>query len=164
MDEYHAVLKKQEEKNAPELLSKHKLVCKQLQYGNCAPLYVAKPHWTNRFDSNRESTVGIFYAIWVSEKPADQGKYFYNIHSKKLKDLPNYKLRPRKFADEFRSAIEARVSNWPGIRMDYGPSTLLQGHDVCDVGNFARKIDQRLKDLVSIYTEIDGLLDASAIT
>lgn len=163
MDEYHTILKKQEEKNASKLLSKHKLICKQLQLGDGAPLYVAKPHWTNRFDLNRESTVGIFYAIWVSAKPTDQGKYFYNIHSKKLKKLPGYKLTPRKFADEFRGAVEARVSNWPGIRLDYGPSTLLQGHDVCDVDDFAKKIDQRLTDLVSIYEEIDDLLDASVI-
>ena len=163
MEQYHTILKEQEEKSAKGLLTKHNIVCKQMQFGNEAPLYLAKPHWTNRFDAERDSTIGIFFSIWVSPKLIEQGRFAYNIHSKQLSKLPGYKLKPRKFADEFRLAVEARVADWPGIRMDYGPSTLLQGHDTCDLDSFAEKVADRVSDFVGIHEEVDNLLDRSAI-
>ena len=161
MEKHHAVLKQQEEKSAAGLLSKHNLVCRQMQFGGELPLYLAKPHWTNRFDAERTSTIGIFFSIWVSPKLIEQGKFAYNIHSKQLSKLLGYKLKPRKFADEFRLAVEARVADWPGIRMDYGPSTLLQGHDSCDLDSFAEKVVGRVSEFVGIHKEIDNLLDRS---
>jgi len=159
MEQHHAILKQQEEKNAPNLLSKHNTVCRQMQFGKEAPLYLAKSHWTNRFDENRASTIGIFFSIWVTPKLIEQGRCAYNIHSKQLSKLPGYRLTPRKFADEFRFAVEARVADWPGIRMDYGPSTLLQGHDSCDLDSFAEKVEDRVSQFVEIHKEIDVLLD-----
>ena len=161
MEQYHAILKQQEEESATNLLSKHNLVCRQMQFGNEAPLYLAKPHWTNRFDAERDTTIGIFFSIWVSPKLIEQGKFAYNIHSKQLSKLPGYKLTPRKFADEFRLAVESRVADWPGIRMDYGPSTLLQGHDSCDLDGFAKKVAGRISQFVEIHKEIDVLLERS---
>ena len=161
MEQHHAILKQQEEESAASLLSKHNIVCRQMPFGKEAPLYLAKSHWTNRFDDERDSTVGIFFAIWVSPKLIEQGKFAYNIHSKQLSKLPGYKLKPRKFADEFRLAVEARVADWPGIRMDYGPSTLLQGHDSCDLDSFADKVADRVSQFVDIHKEIDGLLERS---
>ena len=161
MEQHHAILKQQEEKNAPSLLSKHNIVCRQMQFGKEAPLYLAKSHWTNRFDENRASTIGIFFSIWVTPKLIEQGRFAYNIHSKQLSKLPGYKLTPRKFADEFRLAVEARVADWPGIRMDYGPSTLLQGHDSCDLDSFAEKVEDRVSEFVEIHKEIDVLLERS---
>ena len=55
MEQYHAILKQQEEESATNLLGKQNLVCRQLQFGNEAPLYLAKPHWTNRFDAERDT-------------------------------------------------------------------------------------------------------------
>ena len=161
MKQYHTILKEQEEENATKFLAKHKLICRQMQFGNEAPLYLAKPHWTNRLDADRDSTIGIFFSIWVSPKLIEQGKFAYNIHSKQLSKLPGYKLTPRKFADEFRLAVKARVADWPDIRMDYGPSTLLQGHDNCDLSSFDDQVADRVSDFVGIHKEIDALLGRS---
>lgn len=163
MEKYNEIIKRQAEKLGPGLLSKNKLNCEQLQFGAEAPLYLGKPHWTNRFDPERDSTIGIFYAIWVSPKLIEEGQYAYNIHSKNIRKLPGYKLTSIKFAKEFRSLVETRVSNWPGIRLDHGPTTLLQGFDTLSLDSFAEKIEDRITDFVSIHTEIDKLLDASAV-
>jgi len=56
VDQYHDILKTQAEHHGPKLLKKYGLLCKQLPYGDDAPLYIAKPSWTNRFDENREAS------------------------------------------------------------------------------------------------------------
>jgi len=163
MDDYNVILRQQVVKNEKSLLKKHQLICRQMQYGKEEPIYIAKQHWTNRFNLERESTIGIFFAIWVSPTLIDKEQFAYNIHSKALAKLPGYKAKPRKFADEFRQGVEKKVSRWPGIRLDYGPSTLLQGYDSCHLDVFGDKIADRIADFVSIHEEIDELLEASAI-
>jgi len=163
MESYRHILKQHEEKNAPLLLSKHKLICRQMQYKDSAALYLAKPHWTNRFDSERDSTVGIFFTIWVSPELVEQKQFAYNIHSKQIRKLPGFRLASRTFAESFRSAVESRVSNWPGIRLDYGPVTLLEGRETCGMDTFADEVAHRITDFVSIHEEIDKLLDAAAV-
>jgi len=163
MKKYRKILKHLEEKHAPSLLSKYGLNCKQMQYREeNASLYVAKSHWTNRFDPNREATIGIFFAVWMSPELIKQQQLAYNIHSKKLRHLPGYKLASRKFADEFRRAVKDRVESWPGIRVDYGPLTLLEGRDTVNLDNFSEKVEQRIDGFVDIHAEIDRLLNTSA--
>jgi len=158
MNKHKKILKDAEMKLASGLLDKHGIICKQIQFGDSPVLYLAKPNWTNRFDKKRESTIGIFYGLWVSPKQLEKNEYAYNIHSKKLRELPGYKLEPRSFADDFRKAVKTKVKNWPNIRLDYGPSTLLQGRDRCDLDTFEEKIEQRVNDFIKIHKEIDKLL------
>lgn len=161
MERYNKILQQQERRHAPNLLKKHGLVCKQLQFGDdeCLPLYLAKPHWTNRFDEERESTIGIFCGIWVGPTLLKKNQFAYNIHSKTLAKLPGYKLRPKEFASEFRALVKSRVSRWPGIKLDYGPSTLLQGKETCELNSFAEKVEERIFGFVDIYKDIDDLLE-----
>ncbi len=163
MEQHQAILKQQEKKLAKKLLNEHQLVCKQLEFGDTAPLYIAKSHWSNRFDPSREKTIGIFFAIWVTPELMKQKKYAYNIHAKQLRDLQGYKLVSRKFAEQFREAVSERVADWPGIRLDYGPTTLLGGNDTCDLDNFGKKIEKRVAGLVSISDDIDDLLLAATV-
>ena len=163
MEKYDAILKQQEEKTAAKLLAKHGIVCKQMPFGKEAPLYLAKPEWTNRFDPDRESTIGIFCAIWVAPKTLQEGKFSYNIHSKKIRELPGYKLTARKFADEFRELVKDHVADWPAIRLDYGPTNLLEGYDHCSLDDFAKRVNSRIEGFVSIHQEIDSLLDAARV-
>lgn len=163
MQKHQKILEQQEKKLASTLLSKHQLICRQLVYGNVAPLYIAKSHWTNRFDPDRETTIGIFFAIWVTPETLKEQKFSYNIHAKKLRDMPGYKLVSRKFADQFREAVRVRVADWPGIRLDYGPTTLLGGNDSCTLDDFADKIQERVAGLVDIAGAIDELLDVSKV-
>lgn len=163
MEQYSRILKKQEHHHASNLLKKHGLLCKQLQYGDetCSPLYLAKPHWTNRFDHKRESTIGIFCSIWVAPTLLKKKQFAYNIHAKSLQKLPGYKLTPKIFANDFRSLVKAQVSQWPGISLDFGPSTLLQGKEVCDLNSFNEKVEERIFGFVDIHEYIDNLLENS---
>jgi len=160
---FEDILKKVETKLGPSLQKKHGIVCKQLAYSGSAPLYFAKPHWTNRFDDNRENTIGVFCAVWVSKSQLDKQKFLYNIHSKKLRELPGHKLESRKFADKFRAAVKTKASKWPGINFDYGPGTLLQGQCDCSLDSLEESVIERLNGFLSISDDIDKLLLAGKI-
>ena len=163
MEKYRSVLKKLEKKHAQSLSDKYGLTCKQIQYGeDTAALYIAKKNWTNRFELDREKTIGIFYCVWVSPELLEEEKYAYNIHSLKLRDLPGYKLSSREFANEFRAVVKSRVASWPNISMDYGSLTLLEGRDLCNIDTFVHKVEKRISDFVEIYEEIDKLLHVAA--
>ena len=162
MERHNKILKQQERQHAANLLKKHDLVCKQLPFGDdCSPLYLAKPHWTNRFDSKRESTIGIFCALWVSPKLLEQDQFAYNIHSKSIRKLPGYKLTSKEFASEFRSLVKSSVSQWPGIRLDCGPTTLLEGRETSELGSFADNVEERILGFAGICQHIDELLEKS---
>ena len=165
MERYNKLLKQQERLHASKLQKMHGLVCKQLQLGDdeCLPLYLAKLHWTNRFDEDRESTIGIFCSIWVAPTLLKKKQFAYNIHAKSLGKLPGYKLTPKIFANDFRGLVRSQVSQWPSISLDYGPSTLLQGKEKCELNSFAEKVEERLFGFVDIYQQIDELLENSLI-
>ncbi|MEE9334897.1 MAG: hypothetical protein V3U65_12490 [Granulosicoccaceae bacterium] len=164
MKQYSKLLKQQESHHAPIVLRKHGLICKQVSFGSGpAPLYLAKPNWTNRFDQERDTTIGIFCSIWVSPALLGQKQFAYNIHSKAIRTLPGYKLTSQKFASDFRSLVKTDVSKWPGIRLDYGPTTLLEGREVCELNSFAEKIEERMHGFVDIHLHIDNLLEASLL-
>jgi len=164
MEQYNKILKQQERHHAAMLKKKHGIVCKQLPFGSdSAPLYLAKPHWTNRFDDDRKSTIGIFCAIWVGEKMLEKNQFAYNIHSKALAKLPGYKLTSQPFAADFRSLVKTQVAKWPGIRLVHGPTTLLQGKETCDLTDFAEKVDERIRGFVDISKHVDELLENAAI-
>jgi len=162
MDRYNKILKQQERQHATNLLKKYGLVCKQLQYGDdCAPLYLAKPHWTNRFNPKRETTIGIFYGLWISPQLLEKNQFAYNIHSKKIRKLPGYKLTSKDFAVKFRNLVKPSVSQWPGIRLNYGPTTLLEGRDTSELSVFAEKLAERIQAFADISHHIDDLLEES---
>jgi len=91
-----------------------------------------------------------------------KNQFAYNIHAKTLQKLPGYKLTPKTFASDFRSLVKSQVSKWPNIRLDYGPSTLLQGNDSSDLTDFGERVEQRILGFVDIYKHIDELLEKSA--
>lgn len=164
MNQHHKILKQKEAQHAPSLLKKHGLICKQLPWdGGLNPLYLAKPHWTNRFDKKRESTIGIFCSIWVTVELLEENQFAYNIHAKQLRKLPGYKLGAREFASEFRKLVKAQVASWPNIRLDFGPLTLLEGRDSCELDAFADNVDERISAFVEIHQHIDDLLEATAL-
>lgn len=162
MEPYRNILKQQEIHHAQNLLRDHGLMCEQMEFGDSATLYLAKPHWTNRFDHARDSTIGIFCCIWVSPKLLEQKQFAYNIHSKAIRKLPGYKLTSQKFASDFRKLVDVQVISWPNISLDHGPLTLLQGTDVCELDSFAEKITERINGFVSIHHHVDALLNESS--
>jgi len=163
MQTHNAILKQQETRHASKLLKKHGIVCKQLPFGSDAPLYLAKHHWTNRFDEDRDTTIGIFGAIWVAPTLLKKNQFAYNIHSKSLQKLAGYQLTPKKFAHDFRTVVKSKVKQWPGIRLDYGPSTLLQGTDKADLGSFSENVEERILGFVDIYQHIVQRSNSNAL-
>lgn len=161
MKEYHAILEQQGKRLAPKLLKKHGLTCKALAYAKDEPvLYLAKPEWTNRFDPDRESTIGIFCSVWITAASLKSHKFPYNIHAKKLAKLPGYTLKPKQFAEDFRATVADKIKDWPAVRTDYGPGTLLQGKDVCELESFASRVEDRINAFADIHHDIDKLLEA----
>ena len=75
MQEYRKILKQLEKAYAPTLLQDYGLVCRQMQYSDeDVALYVAKKHWTNRFDHKRENTIGVFFlCLGVSRAVEEAG-------------------------------------------------------------------------------------------
>ena len=164
MEEYREILAQQEKSLAPMLKKKHSLICKQLAYDDeTAALYIAKPHWTNRFDPQRKSTIGIFCTIWVSPELLEQQQFAYNIHSLRLRQLSGFKLTSRKFASDFRAAVKPTVESWPNIRLDYGPLTLLEGRCACTLDTFSASVSERVNGFVSIHHKIEQLLEAAHV-
>lgn len=160
LDSWIEVLKLVEKRQAPELLREFGLVCRQLPFdAETAALYVAKPHWTNRFDERRESTSGIFFTVWVTPALIERSRLAYNVHSLKLRELQGYKLASRKFAEEFRQTVRPYVRAWPNISMDFGPLTLLQGYDNYAAKSFEPTVTRRVLDFVEVHQAIDRLID-----
>ena len=164
MTQYQKLLQQVEARQSRPLREKYGLVCRQLPFDDASSvLYVAKPHWTNRFDHDREKTVGIFFAVWVSDELIEQRLFAYNMHALKLRELRGYKLTSRRFADSFRTAVQAEISEWPGVRTDFGPLTLLEGREHCDPQSFERKATERVSDFIRIHHVVDDLLAQSLI-
>lgn len=111
----------------------------------------------------RESTVDIFCAIWVSGDLISNNQFAYNIHSKKLRALPGYKLTSVKFAEAFRQSVASTVIDWPNVDMDFGPLTLLEGRGDCSLSTFGEHVSERVRGFVEVSGEIDRLLEGGAV-
>lgn len=160
MEAYDSVLKKLERQYSKPFLAEQGVICKRLKFGDDVdPLYLAKAHWTNRFDEKRESTIGIFCAIWVTPALVAKNQFAYNIHSKAIRKLPGYQLASIPFARDFRQRVSSKVADWPDISLDHGPTTLLQGSDSSDLDDFAQRVEDRILGFVDIATDIDELLE-----
>lgn len=54
-----------------------------------------------------------------------QDRVFYNIRALKLRELEGYAITSRDFARDFRDRFEAMRDQWPNVRVDFGPATLM---------------------------------------
>ena len=103
---------------------------------------------------------GIFFSIWVTEESASKGRANYNIHALKLRQLHGYSITSREFAEAFRDGFKAMRGDWPNVRVDYGPLTLMQGWTKFDPAYFERDalvLVDRFKHLSPL---IDRLLES----
>lgn len=160
MEKYARVLGDVAAQHAPSLISQYGLLCGQLPFGSdTAVIYVSKPSWSNRFDDTRTHTIGIFFSLWLTPTLVGQEMLAYNIHALKLRELPGFTLTAINFASEFRTRVKGLVVQWPGLRMDYGPRTLLEGRVSCTIDCLAKSTTERLVDFVGIHHVIDELLE-----
>lgn len=88
-------------------------------------LKLLKPHWSNDVQDRIGNASGIFFSIWTDETSPRILRY--NIHAFKLRELKGYKLESRKFAEAFRTSFSKLHQEWPNLRTDFGPQTLMEG-------------------------------------
>jgi len=109
-------------------LAKKKMESRVVFYGkDCIVLKLFKNTWANPFEDPLTSESRIFFSVWVSESSLKEQKLLYNIHALKLRQLKNYSIQSRKFAETFRDRIGDYVSKWENLRLDFGPQTLMEG-------------------------------------
>lgn len=90
-------------------------------------LKIYKPEWCGDKQNPLTATSRIFFSVWVNDSTINENKLYYNIHAFKLRQLPDYKITSRDFAERFRARFKAQQKNWPNVSVKFGPLTLMQG-------------------------------------
>ncbi len=139
-----------------KLLNKKQVENAVVIYGkNSVVLKLYKKSWTNQFQDPLTSESRIFFSIWISDSSIKEQKLLYNIHALKLRQLKNYSIQSRKFADIFRDRFKPFEHKWKNVSVDFGPLTLMEGWINIDVVNFQNNI----LELANKFLEIEHLVD-----
>ncbi|WP_185287454.1 hypothetical protein [Chryseobacterium lactis] len=118
-------------------------------------LKVYKPEWSGDVLSSLDSKGRIFFSIWINDKTIREGKMYYNIHALKLRELKNYSLSSRNFAQDFRNEFLKHKEDWPNLSLDFGPLTLLEGwFDLKD-----EYLQEDIIELVQKFLKVSFLID-----
>lgn len=113
-------------------------------------LKIQKPTWTNVGPEQ-----GVFFSIWLADRDIEDGILNYNIHALKMRELSGYALQSRVFAARFRERLAKRGEVWPGMRVDFGPQTLMQGQVPLDDA----RLPEDICGLVRTFVKMHGLVD-----
>ena len=139
-----------------KLLNKKQVENAVVMYGkDCVVLKLYKKSWTNQFQDPLTSESRIFFSIWISDSSIKEQKLLYNIHALKLRQLKNYSIQSRKFADVFRDKFKPFEHKWKNVSVEFGPLTLMEGWLNIDVVNFQDDI----LELANRFLEIEHLVD-----
>lgn len=120
-------------------------------------LKVYKPEWSSDLQSPLHAKGRIFFSVWVCDKTIKEGKLYYNIHALKLRELKNYSLSSRNFAQDFRNEFLKYQKDWPHVSVDFGPLTLMEGW----VDLKAEDLQKNIEDLAQKFIKISSIIDAS---
>ncbi|CAN5751213.1 hypothetical protein BH11BAC3_BH11BAC3_40330 [soil metagenome] len=146
--------------NAAAKLNKKTLSKKKLEVGvgvvlESVYLKLYKKEWTNNTADPLNAKSRIFFSIWINEKTIQEQKIFYNIHALKLRELRNYNIASRAFADEFRKRFKQYHHNWENVSIKFGPLTLMEGWQKYDI----EKLEKPIVHLANNFIAIDYLID-----
>jgi hypothetical protein len=136
------------------------LVCRQGIYKNCCVLKLQKSSWTNDSMKEIQNQSGIFFSVWSNEESLRRKRVMYNIHALKLRQLKDYTITSRDFAGEFRKNFISERGDWPNVRTDYGPATLMQGWIESTPTVLSERVYALMKSFVRLSSFIDRLLDS----
>lgn len=139
---------------SPSLLQKYELACITGEWLDCAVLKLQKPSWTDAGPGQ-----GLFFSIWLGEKEIRKVRFNYNIHALKLRLRKGYAIKPGEFASAFRERFSPRAGDWPNVRTDYGPQTLVQGWVPLDEETFRAEVGKLVEGFVAIHGILDELLE-----
>lgn len=122
----------------------------------CLKLY--KKAWANVAENPLTTESRIFFSVWIGDSTLDKGKIRYNIHALKLRNLKNYVIQSRKFAETFRRAFSIYESKWPNVSTTTGPLTLMEGWIKLDLENFQEDVVALANNFLTIEHLIDETL------
>lgn len=108
-------------------LEKKKLRVAVVDILDSVVLKLYKNTWANADSDPLTAPTRIFFAIWVNDKTLSNDRMYYNIHALKLQHLKGYAIESKKFADSFRTKFREFENEWPNVRADFGPLTLMEG-------------------------------------
>ena len=124
-----------------------------------AALKIYKPQWSGELHSPENAAGRIFFSIWINDKTIQEGKMYYNIHALKLRELKNYLISSRNFAQDFRNEFIKYQKDWPNVSVKYGPLTLMQGWVSLKTDNIQKNAYELVQNFFKISFVIDSLLE-----
>lgn len=127
-------------------------------YLNSACLKLYKPNWAYPPSTPVTAETRIFFSIWVTPESLLAQQLFYNIHAFKLRKFPGYRIESRKFAAAFRKRFEPYSRDWPNVRTDFGPLTLMEGSLQYTQANFDEIVMSLLLRFLCMSVIIDETL------
>jgi hypothetical protein len=141
-----------------DLLKKNGIEVETGEWLNSIVLRLHKKSWANSLLTQPQTGPAIFFSIWLSDSPANQQQFFYNIHALKIRKLKSYNLKGRDFAAAFREEFKQFEDRWPNVSTQYGPLTLMQGLQLISIDKFVGDVTLLLRDFIGIANIIDLLL------
>lgn len=133
----------------------------QIQTGiwlDAVVLRIQKRHWANNPEEKPHSGAAIFMSIWLDEKSITNQRILYNMHALRLRQLNNYKLQSRAFANSFRKKLTPLKKLWPNISTDFAPQTLMEGWTTLSPQNLQNDIFQLANNFLSIENLVEKTL------
>ncbi len=125
---------------------------------NSVVLKFQKASWLNSLATAKPFSEGVFCSIWINDETLSQGCMHYNIHALKLRELTNYRIKSRDFAEAFRTRFKSFEKQWPNVSTNFGPLTLMEGRVEFDETHFGERINDLAHRFLAIAFIIDELL------
>ena len=116
-------------------------------------LKIQKKAWLNSSATAQPFRESVFFSIWVHDATLAKCRLSYNIHALKMRELKNYTIQSRDFAQAFRTRFEPYQSQWPNVNVQYGPLTLMEGW--APIAN----LDTLIPELANKFLEIAPIID-----
>jgi hypothetical protein len=147
---YLEALNRVKKKIQSPLLRQHQIECTTGEWLDCAVLKLQKKSWTQNGLGE-----GVFFSVWVGEKELKKNRFHYNVHALKLRLWEGYAIKPLEFASGFRTKLRQSKGQWPNLRTDYGPQTLMQGW----VDLYPETFEEIVIHLAGEFVELHGIID-----
>ncbi|RXM40802.1 hypothetical protein BOQ62_04340 [Chryseobacterium sp. CH21] len=122
-------------------------------------LKVYKPEWSGNPQSPLDAEGRIFFSVWVNDETIRENKMYYNIHAFKLRTLKHYKIPARDFAQNFRKEFLKYQNDWPNVKVNYGPLTLMEGWLELEEDTIEKAVNELAQRFLNISPIIDSVLE-----
>jgi hypothetical protein len=143
-----------------DLLDKERFSQKQLDlkvgvWMDSVCLKIQKKSWLNNSPNAKPFSESFFFSIWINDDTLKKGKVYYNIHAIKTRELTDYKIKSRDFADAFDNRFEPYKKDWSNVYNPLAPHTLMEGWVKLDLNT----LEGDLIELASKFPNISFIID-----